>query len=122
MKEYWTDTILEKPVPAGTDVKRGEPVRIYRADTVDEEMEKVRVSLNMIGQAMATLEDRNLDLEDRNKTRDRLYEECQGGWKKALVEIETAESKLRAQGKLLREYYKKEGEKNGVAQTEHGIE
>ena len=36
MKEYWTDTILEKLVPAGTDVERGEPVRIYKADDVAE--------------------------------------------------------------------------------------
>ena len=36
MKEYWTDTILEKIVPAGTDVVRGEPVRIYKADDVAE--------------------------------------------------------------------------------------
>ena len=36
MKEYWTDTILEDLVPAGTDVERGGPVRIYKADDVAE--------------------------------------------------------------------------------------
>jgi len=38
VKEYWTDTILESLVPAGTDVaRRADPVRIYIADDVDKE-------------------------------------------------------------------------------------
>ena len=40
MKEYWTDTILEKIVPAGTDIERREPVRIYKADDVDADKAK----------------------------------------------------------------------------------
>ena len=39
LKEYWTDTILESSVPAGTDVARkSNPVRIYIADDADKEI------------------------------------------------------------------------------------
>ena len=46
MKEYWTDTILESLVPAGTDVERGEPVRIYKADDVEELTKRIITKLS----------------------------------------------------------------------------
>ena len=36
MKAYWTDTIIDRLVPAGTDVERGGPIEIYLAGDVAE--------------------------------------------------------------------------------------
>jgi len=74
MKEYWTDTILDSLVPAGTDVPRGEPVRIYKTDEVDAEFARNRCrfgmhmrEINGMRQYVGVLEQRIQELEEALK-------------------------------------------------------
>jgi len=46
MKEYWTDTIIDRFVPAGTDVERRGPIRIYIADGVADLARRVLPYVN----------------------------------------------------------------------------
>ena len=65
MKEYWTDTILESIVPAGTEVVRGEPIRICKFTDVARLVRHVLPYLTYHLSTLTSFVEGMLDHEDR---------------------------------------------------------